>query len=90
MTWSGLTISTLASPWMSPAVISGGQRQRVGVARALAAELDHGLITPVQADGDVLEVEQHLQYIFLEPFHGGVLVQDAVDLGLDDGSTGNG
>src|SRR5690606_36463304 len=37
------------------------------------------------ADGDVLEVEQDLEHVFLQAFDGAVFVQHAVDLDIGDG-----
>src|SRR5690606_8464304 len=57
---------------------------------ALAADLHRDLVTAVQADGDVLEVQQDVQDILLQTLDRRVLVQHAVDLGFHDGGTGNG
>ena len=43
----------------------------------------------MHADGDVLEVEQHLDHVLLQALERGVLVQHAVDLDLGDRATGN-
>src|SRR6185312_7303401 len=38
---------------------------------------------------DTLEVQQHLDHVFLQTFERGVFVQNAFDFGLDDGRAGN-
>jgi hypothetical protein len=66
---------------MSPAVTGPGpflvQAQLGGVAR-------------VHADGHRLEVQQHVDHVFLHALDAGVLVQHAVDLDFGDRGTGHG
>ncbi len=59
-------------------------------ALALLAERERGLVVAVHADGDVLEVQQNLDDVFLQAFERGVLVQHAVDFDLDDRAARNG
>ena len=58
-------------------------------ALALLAERKRGLVAAVHADGDVLEVQQNLDDVFLQAFERGVLVQHAVDLDFGDRAAGN-
>src|SRR5690606_38230533 len=65
--------------------VGGGNRARAGFGQAQA-----GGLAGAHADGDVLEVEQHLQHVFLQALDGAVFMQHAVDLDLGDGETGDG
>src|SRR5207237_10188822 len=58
-------------------------------ASALLVEHDRRLIHVVQADGDVLEVQEDLDDVLLQTFQRGVLVEHAVDLDFGDGGTRN-
>ena len=53
------------------------------------AERQRGLVVAVHADGDVLEVQQNLDDVFLQAFERGVLVQHAVDFDFDDRAAGD-
>ncbi len=48
------------------------------------------LFARVQADRDLLEIQQDVDHVFLHAFDAGVLVQYAVDLSLGDGAAGHG
>ncbi len=51
--------------------------------RALLSQGQRHFITTVQLDGQTFQVQQDLDYIFLHTFDRRVLVEYAVDLGLD-------
>ena len=52
-------------------------------ARALLSQSQGHFVTAVQLDSQTFQVEQDLDDIFLHTFDRGVLVEYAVDLGLD-------
>src|SRR5690606_7708249 len=53
-------------------------------ARALLGQAQGRALAGVHADGDVLQVQQDFQHVFLQALDRGVLVQHAVDLDLGD------
>ena len=53
-------------------------------ALALLREGQSGFVEVVQAQGDVLEVEQDFDHVFLQTFERRVFVQHAVDFDFDD------
>jgi hypothetical protein len=57
--------------------------------RALLGQAQGGRIAGVHADRDILEVEQHLEHVFLQAFDRGVFVQHAVDLDFGDREAGD-
>ena len=65
---------------MSPALIG---------ARALLVQAHDRLVARMHAQRDALQVEQDLDDVLLHALDARVLVQDAVDLGLDDRAAGH-
>src|SRR6185437_6507643 len=59
-------------------------------ALALLRKAEVGFVGAVEADRDALEVQQHLDHVFLQAFQRGVFVQHAVDFRFDDRRTGDG
>src|SRR6185312_1367336 len=66
-----------------------GDIARGNHALALLGKREVGFIGAIQANRDALEVQQHLDHVFLQTFERGVFVQNAFDFGLDDGRAGN-
>ena len=62
---------------------------RADRARALLREAQLRLFARIQADRDLLEVQQDVDDVFLHALDAGVLVQHAIDLGLGDGAAGH-
>ena len=58
-------------------------------ARALLRERQLGFFARVHLDRDALQVQQDVDDVLLHALDARVLVQHAVDLGLDDGSAGH-
>ena len=57
--------------------------------RALLRELELGLFARVHLDRDRLQVQQNVDDVLLHAFDARVLVQHALDLGLDDRGAGH-
>ena len=45
------------------------------------------MVARVHADGDIFEIQQNLNHVFLHTLDAGVLVQHTLDLGFDNGRT---
>ena len=75
MTISGFMTSTSWSSWISAPVT--GTRTTLGNAQ-------FGGVPRMHANGNLLEVQQDVDDIFLDTFNASVLMQYAIDLCLDD------
>src|SRR5690606_21071270 len=65
--------------------VSGGNHANTGL-----LQRQHRGIAAVHADGDVLQVQQDFDDVFLQSFHRRVLVQHTVNLDLGDREAGDG
>ena len=60
--------------------ITGGDR-----ARSLLVQGQGGLVAVMHAQRNLFQVEQDIDDVFLHALYGGVLMQHAIDLGIDNG-----
>src|SRR5450755_1735957 len=71
-------------------VVIGLNIARGDRSRALLVQAQLGAVARVPAERHGLEVQQHIDHVFLYTLEAGVLVQHAVDLDFGDGSTRHG